>query len=194
MIIGRFLMRFLLVPLGGCVAIAVAMVFVMFAHWNRMAAPNADDYGGLATIFVMSPMLAVASGVMLWPATLGAMIAEVFAIRSWMYHAANGGLAAAVSLVSIGGFDKTYDLSDEPLIAVGAGIVAGFAYWLTAGWSAGFWKPVFVAPRPAEPPPVTPVISPPLITHVAAAPADKSEKEIAGQNPTIRDSTVRTDK
>ena len=58
------------------------------------------------------------------------MIAEVFAIRSWMYHAANGGLAAAVSLVSIGGFDKTYDLSDEPLIAVGAGIVAGFAYWL----------------------------------------------------------------
>ncbi len=75
-------------------------------------------------------MLAVASGVMLLPATLGAMIAEAFAIRSWMYHAANGGLAAAVSLVSIGGFDKTYDLSDEPLIAVGAGIVAGFAYWL----------------------------------------------------------------
>ena len=51
MIIGRFLMRFLLVPLGGCVAICVAMVFVMFAHWNRIAAPNADDYGGLATIF-----------------------------------------------------------------------------------------------------------------------------------------------
>ena len=46
-----------------------------------------------------------------------------------MYHAANGGLSAVVSLVSIGGFDKTYDLSDEPLIAIGAGIVAGFAYW-----------------------------------------------------------------
>ena len=71
----------------------------------------------------MVPMLAVGSGVMLLPATLGALIAEAFAIRSWMYHAANGGLSAAVSLVSIGGFEKTYDLSDEPLIAVGAGIV-----------------------------------------------------------------------
>ena len=80
---------------------------------------------------------------MLLPATLGALIAEAFAIRSWMYHVANGGLSAWVSLVSIGGFDKTYDLSDEPLIAVGAGIAAGFAYWLVAGWSAGFWKPVF---------------------------------------------------
>ena len=74
-------------------------------------------------------MLAVGSGVMLWPATLGALIAEAFAIRSWMYHACNGGLSAAVSLVSIGGFDKDYDLSNAPLIAVGAGIVAGFAYW-----------------------------------------------------------------
>jgi hypothetical protein len=96
-------------------------------------------------------MLAVGSGVMLLPATLGAMIAEAFAIRSWMYHAANGGLSAAVSLVSIGAFDKTYDLSDEPLIAIGAGIVAGFAYWAVAGWSAGFWKPVFKPPLPAPP-------------------------------------------
>jgi hypothetical protein len=58
--------------------------------------------------------------------------------------------------VSIGGFDKTYDLSDAPLIAIGAGIVAGFAYWAVAGWSAGFWKPVFRSPPPAPLPPVTP--------------------------------------
>ncbi len=72
-------------------------------------------------------MLAIGAGIMLLPAILGALIAEAFAIRSWMYHAACGGLSAVVSLVSIGGFDKTYDLSDEPLIAIGAGIVAGFA-------------------------------------------------------------------
>ena len=46
---------------------------------------------------------------MLLPATLGALIAEAFAIRSWMFHVVNGGLSAAVSLVSIGGFDKTYE-------------------------------------------------------------------------------------
>jgi hypothetical protein len=157
MIVGRFLMRLLLVPLGGCFAICAAMLFVIVAHWNRVTELAADDYSGLTTFFVIVPMLAVGSGVMLLPATLGALIAEAFAIRSWMYHAANGGLSAAVSLVSIGGFDKPYDLSDEPLIAIGAGIVAGFAYWAVAGWSAGFWKPVFEPSRAAAaPPPIAP--------------------------------------
>ena len=156
MIIGRLLMRLLLVPLGGCVAVCVAMLFVMVAHWNRVAAVTADDDGGLTAFLTLIPMLAVGSGVMLLPALLGAMIAEAFAIRSWMYHVANGGLSAAVSLMSIGAFNKTYDLSDEPLIAIGAGIVAGFAYWAVAGWSAGFWKPVFKPPQPVPQPPVTP--------------------------------------
>ena len=61
MIIGRFLMRLLLVPFGGCVAICVAMMFVMVAHWNRIAALTADDYSGLMTFFVVGPMLAVGS-------------------------------------------------------------------------------------------------------------------------------------
>src|SRR5690242_14572797 len=114
MFIGRFLMRLLLVPLGGCLAICVAMLFVMVAHWHRLAGVTADDYSGLTTFFVVGPMLAVGAGIMLLPAILGALIAEAFALRSWMYHAANGGLSAAVSLASIGGFEKTYDLSDEP--------------------------------------------------------------------------------
>ena len=156
MIIGRFLMRLLLVPLGGCIATGVAMIFVMVAHWNRLADLTADDYSGLTTFLVVVPTMAVGSGLMLLPAMLGALIAEAFAIRSWMYHAANGGLSAVVSMLSIGGFDKTYNLSDEPLIAIGAGIVAGFAYWAVAGWSAGFWKPVFTQPRPAGGPPSIP--------------------------------------
>jgi hypothetical protein len=156
MFIGRFLMRLLLVPIGGCLAICVGMLFVMVAHWNRVATVTANDYSGLETFIVLIPTLAVGSGIMLLPAVLGAMIAEAFAIRSWMFHVANGGLSAAVSLASIGGFDKTYDLSDAPLIAIGAGIAAGFAYWAVAGWSAGFWKPVFASP-PANPPlPLTP--------------------------------------
>ena len=175
MIIGRFLLRFLLVPLGGSIAICVAMIFVTVAHWNRLAAVLANDYSGLETFFIAVPMLAVGSAIMLLPATLGGLIAEAFAIRSWMYHAANGGLSAVVSLVSIGGFDKTYDLSDEPLIAVGAGIVAGFAYWAVAGWSAGFWRPVFAKPQPA----------------VAAPPPVMPAARIESENPAIRDSAVR---
>jgi hypothetical protein len=38
---------------------------------------------------------------------------------------------------------KPYEIFEQPLIVVAAGIVAGFAYWAVAGWNAGFWKPVF---------------------------------------------------
>jgi hypothetical protein len=155
MILGRLLMRLLLVPLGGCIAICVAMLVVLVAEWNRFAALNADDISGLTAFFVIGPMLVFSMAYMLLPATLGALIAEAFAIRSWMYHAAVGGLSAGASLATVGALDKEYDLSGEPLIAVAAGIAAGFTYWAVAGWSAGFWKPVF-APPPAVPPPSTP--------------------------------------
>ena len=78
MFIGRFLMRLLLMPLGGGVAICVATLFVMVAQWNRMAALTADDYSGLMTFFVMVPVVAVGTGVMLWPAHTGALLAGAF--------------------------------------------------------------------------------------------------------------------
>jgi hypothetical protein len=159
MIIGRLLLRFLLVPLGGCVAIVVAMVVVLIAEWNRFAVLNGDDNSGLMAFFVIGPMLAVSMAYMLFPGILAALIAEAFAIRSLFYHAICGGLSAGISLVTIGALDKDYDLSGQPLIAVGAGIAAGFAYWAVAGWSAGFWRPVFAQSLPPPPPP--PEILPP---------------------------------
>ena len=38
MIVVRFLLRFLLVPLGAVVATGVALLFIVVAHWNRFAA------------------------------------------------------------------------------------------------------------------------------------------------------------
>ena len=32
---------------------------------------------------------------------------------------------------------------------IAAGLLGGLAYWAIAGWSAGFWKPVFRGPQPA---------------------------------------------
>jgi hypothetical protein len=164
MIIGRLLMRFLLVPLGGCIAICVAMTVVLIAEWNRFSGLTGDDNSGLMAFVVVGPMLAFSMAFMLLPGTLAALIAEAFAIRSLLYHAVCGGLSSWVSLVTIGALDKDYDLSGEPLIAMGAGIAAGFAYWAVAGWSAGFWKPVFAQappelqslPPPAEPPALPP--------------------------------------
>jgi hypothetical protein len=164
MSLGRLLMRLLIVPLGVAVADCVAVLVVIAAHWNRfmdLAAAHAGSGEDLALLlFVAGPWIAfvisVSAVAMMLPAAFGVLIAEVFAIRTWIFHAANGALSAWVGLTTMVQMNKPYDFYSEPLIAVGAGIAAGFAYWLVAGWSAGFWKPVFSPPPGAAPPPATP--------------------------------------
>ena len=160
MILGRLLMRFLLVPLGAGLAILTAVLFVIVAHWNRFSTLVAADRGGdeflVALFFVGSWIVLVASvsaAAMLLPATVGGLLAEAFAIRSWVFHVVNGGLSAWIGLNAFVTMDKPYNFYSEPIIVIGAGIAAGFAYWAVAGWSAGFWKPVFAHP---ERPPAAP--------------------------------------
>jgi hypothetical protein len=54
------------VPLGACFAICIAMLFVMVAHWNRVAAVTADDDSGLTTFLVLIPMLLRLTGRWAW--------------------------------------------------------------------------------------------------------------------------------
>jgi hypothetical protein len=158
MILGRLLLRFLLVPLGAAVAILVAVLFVLVANWNRFAAVVAQQTGGdelIVALFFAGAWItfvaAISAMAMMTPAALGALIAEAFAIRTWIFHVANGGLSAWVGLNTMVEVRKPYDFYSDPIIALGAGIVAGFAYWAVAGWNAGFWKPVFVR-RPLNEP------------------------------------------
>jgi hypothetical protein len=154
MIVVRFLLRFLLVPLGAVVATGVALLFIVVAHWNRFAAliaAHTDPPEAAAFILLLiAPMLvlSIAAIGMMSPAAIGVLIAEVFAIRSWMFHVANGGLSAAFGWFALEGVRRPYEYFDEPLIVIGAGIAAGFAYWAVAGWNAGFWKLVFEPPPP----------------------------------------------
>ena len=152
MTIVRLLLRFLLVPLAASVAICVAMLVVIFAHWNRFVAiagsnPAPGDDAVFA-LLLLAPALVMSAAAMamLAPAAAGALIAEAFAIRSWMFHVANGGLSAWLGWIALEDIRKPYEVFNEPLIFAGAGIAAGFAYWAVAGWNAGFWKPVFEAP------------------------------------------------
>jgi len=156
MILGRLLMRLLLVPLGASFAICVAVMVVIAAHWNRFTElvatnPDAGDDLMIALVFAgptIAFILSVSALAMMLPAAIGVLISEAFAIRSWIFHAANGGIAAWVGWRTMVEMREPYDFYNGPLIVVGAGIAAGFAYWAVAGWSAGFWKPVF-APRAA---------------------------------------------
>src|SRR5712691_9401607 len=159
MIVLRFILRFLLVPFGGFVAAIVAACVVCFAHWNQFAKivagdPRAPENIVLAVILIGPAMIltmSVGAIAMLMPSAVGAIISEIFAIRSWMYHALNGALASWLGWLAMDAFLKPYEFYSDPMIVVGSGIAAGFAYWAVAGWSAGFWKPVF-ASRPSQPP------------------------------------------
>ena len=162
----RFLLRLLLVPLGGALAIMVALTVVLVAHWSEIVAlahtsANDQDDWVLALIFtgpIYALLLSVVMVVTATPAVVGALIAEGFAFRSWIYHALNGGLSAAIGWALVQDDTRQpYSFLTEPKAMVAAGLAGGFAYWLVAGWTAGFWKPVFRRQSPPIPlPPIPP--------------------------------------
>lgn len=149
MIVLRLLLRFLVVPFAATVAVAAAMFLILMAHWNRfvtLAEANPappDDPALLFLLLAPAMVMSAAAMAMLAPAAIGVLIAEAFAIRSWVYHVLNGGLSMSLGWFAMEEMRKPYEIFEEPLMVVAAGIVAGFAYWAIAGWNAGFWKPVF---------------------------------------------------
>lgn len=83
------------------------------------------------------------------PAMPIVFVAEMFALRSWLFHVLAGGmvgLAVAVLLRTQGlnrGDATAEATAAEPrLIAlvVGAGLVGGLVYWLAAGRFSGNWR------------------------------------------------------
>ena len=147
----RLILRFLVVPFGAVAAICVAETVVIVANWHQfvtLLASQSDpsDDTVVALLFAVPAfflVLSAAAFMMLLPAAIGVLIAETFALRSWIFHAANGGISAWVGWTMIADLRSNYHLYNQPTIIVAAGLAAGFAYWVIAGWSAGFWKPVF---------------------------------------------------
>jgi hypothetical protein len=155
----RLLLRFILVPLGAAVALAAAAAFVVIAHRNALIAvldadPQAQQDYFTALLFggpLLALLLSIWAFYMFVPAAIGVLISEAFAIRSWIFHAANGGLSAWLGWTLTQDIRDEYRFLTEPRILVAAGLAAGLAYWIVAGWTAGFWRPVRSPRRPASP-------------------------------------------
>jgi hypothetical protein len=146
----RLVLRFLVVPLGGVFAILAGTLVLVVAHWGALDALARADAASqeewLLAFAIAGPVLAMLFSMMafyaLVPAVIGVLAAEFFAVRSWIYHALNGGLAAWIGWALMADMRSEYAAFAEPKILVAAGLAGGLAYWLVAGWSAGFWKPV----------------------------------------------------
>jgi hypothetical protein len=160
MIVVRFFLRFLIVPLALTVAALAAISVVCIAYWGQFAKVLAvdprtsDDL--ILTMLLVAPAVAWLMGfaavLMMLPALLGVLIAEAFAIRSWIFHILNGACSSWIGWVMMSDMRKEYSYAGDPIVVVGAGIAAGFVYWAIAGWNAGFWRPVFGPPSVAMPP------------------------------------------
>ena len=153
--LGRLLLRVVLVPLGYFVAVIVGTLVIVFGSWKLGVAASDPDHQPFAVFgFVFAaPVLLVMLLSMMWlPAAIGILISETFAIRSWIFHAGNGAVSAWMGWSLFGYIDDSRIPLNEPLPAVAAGLAGGLAYWAIAGWSAGFWKPVF-HPEPVALPP-----------------------------------------
>jgi len=148
MTVGRILLRILVVPLGALVAVTVSILVLVFTHWQifarAMTAPGDSEDQTIAA-FTLVPIvlfMLVTSGVyLLLPAVIGVALAEAFAIRSFLFHAANGSISAWIGWAMSARFDEAYPVYGDPKFIVAAGLAAGIAYWLVAGWNAGLRPP-----------------------------------------------------
>lgn len=162
----RLLARLVLVPLGILAAGAAATLVVVIGNWRMIvdsagANVSPDEVMTFAVIvfpFIIALYVVVAALVVPL-ACIGVLISEAFAVRSWIFHALNGALSTWVGWFLLEQFREQTRIPLEQGLMIGAGIAGGFAYWLVAGSSAGFWKPVFgrsesqVLLTPPEPPP-----------------------------------------
>jgi hypothetical protein len=153
----RLLLRFILVPLGAALALAAATAFIVIAHRNALLAvldadPRVQQDYFIALAFggpLLALLLSIWAFYVFVPAAIGVLISEAFAIRSWIFHAANGGLSAWLGWALTQDIRDEYRFLTEPRMLVAAGLLAGLAYWIVSGCTAGFWKPLRSTRRPA---------------------------------------------
>jgi len=145
-LIGRLLLRLVVVSLGAAVAIYFGTLASCIANWGRFVAligipPDSHAIVDIILAAVMAFIMSQAVFMMLAPALIGIAIAETFAIRSCIFHALNGALSIWVGWVTLGRGREFSEFYDNALAILATGLVAGFVYWLIAGWNAGVMKP-----------------------------------------------------
>src|SRR3954454_18483175 len=164
----RLLLRFILVPLGYLAAVIVGACVLVLGSWQTGSMmlshdPDAAAAGAFGA-FVAGPIMVVVIASTIWmPSSVGILISEAFAIRSWIFHALNGAISGWIGWQMVSSIDQYSMPMNVTTVIFGAGFAGGSAYRAVAGWSAGCWKPVFA--RRVAPAPTTNPFNPPARTQ-----------------------------
>src|SRR5712671_3002868 len=138
--VGRLILRFILIPLGYFAAVVAGTLVIVIGSWKLgpiavTSDPDAQAVAVFGFVFAAPILLVMLLSVMWLPASIGILISEAFAIRSWMFHAGNGAVSGWIGWSLFGYVDATRVPLNEPLPVLAAGLAAGLAYWLIAGSS-----------------------------------------------------------
>ncbi|TCT04332.1 hypothetical protein [Aquabacter spiritensis] len=165
----RLILRLFLIPVAILVGGTLQLAVVLIGQWRIGEVAAALDNGMLdgADVFgaiLAASLFATLLVALIWClAAIGILFSEAFAVRSWVFHIGNGVVSAFLAVQLFPALtDEPAPLAD-PFYVLATGLAGGLAYWLVAGWGAGFWKPVRDRPRDMAPPPpaATPGALPP---------------------------------
>jgi hypothetical protein len=141
----HLLWRLVIAVFGYCMAAIAAGIFLLVA----MGIASPEGFFGGSQFYQMEGWIlvvaaaAVVSVTAFAPAIIAILIAEVFAVRSWIYCTIVG-IVIATFVVYSGPY-FAYGAAAEPVtdivLASACGAVGGLVYWLIAGRNAGFAKP-----------------------------------------------------
>ncbi len=161
----RLFLRLLLIPVGLLAAILTGTAVILFGQWrigaiaDQALAPEA--FIAVVQALMTGTVLVTSLVCVIWLVGLvGVLFSESFAVRSWIFHAGNGAASAFIGSQLFPRVSGENSPLADPFYLLAAGLAGGLVYWLIAGWSAGFWKPVR-APDPLHRTPLPP--SPPAV-------------------------------
>lgn len=137
-----YLGRFAAMILGFIAAALTASITInllLLAAMDRTA-PEFSDALWIATVVNIPVVAGFIGYASFFPALFVMFVAELAALRDWLFHSVGGGMVAFVIMAAhwvLGGLaDREPDFMLAAIV-VAAGITGGLAYWLIAGRHAG---------------------------------------------------------
>jgi hypothetical protein len=133
------LVRMLVVTVAFVVASMVAAFVIAFGVLMEWQDIIAGTGAGWLAVGVFG-LIASAKGLL--PAILLIVLTEALSIRSALFYAVAGGLGLVGLYYGLGLAEREPPLllGRDVEIMAGAGIAAGFVYWIIAGRKAGAWR------------------------------------------------------
>ena len=140
-----YLIRFAAILVGYVVAALAASAFLNILVLAHLGYTPADpEPTATASLYFSVPFVALFVAYFgFMPAAVVILIAELLSRRDWLFYALGGAVIALAFLgfvhrVADANFDVTE--TNARLAVIGAGMVGGIFYWLSAGRWAGSWR------------------------------------------------------